>query len=154
MSRLSTLTFAVAVVGCSSTTTPPSSVSQGIVGDPLICNAPSAEATLFDDASGGPVGGLFLLGGQVFFSSTTGLSSVPLSGGSVTVMAPAASGVAIVGGTLYYVGEHPVGVPDAQGKQSSAPALYATPWGDRSTVAPRAAASPHWSKTISMPAPS
>jgi hypothetical protein len=129
MNRLSTLAFAAAVVGCSSTTAPPSSVSQGIVGGPLTCNAPSAEAALFDDASGGPVGGLFLLGEQVFFSSTTGLSSVPLSGGSVTAIAPAATGVAVVGGTLYYVGEHPVGVPDAQGKQSSATGLYATPWG-------------------------
>jgi hypothetical protein len=118
--------FAGAVVACSSTTTPPSVGSQGIVGGPLTCNAPSGETALFDDTSGGPVGRLFLLGEQVFFSSTTGLSSVPLSGGSVTAIASAATGVAMVGSTLYYVGEHPVGVPDAQGKQSSATGLYAT----------------------------
>ena len=77
---------------------------------------------------GGVVGGLFVFDDRVFFSWSGGLSSVPLGGGPATAIATGVSGVAVVGGTLYTTADHPVGSPGSDGKQSSAPALYATPF--------------------------
>jgi hypothetical protein len=75
------------------------------------------------------VGALWLAGGQVFYSTSSGgLWSVPLAGGAAVQIAPGVAGVALVGGTLYYTAEHAVGAPDSQGKQSSAFALYAVPF--------------------------
>jgi hypothetical protein len=92
------------------------------------CRAPAARTTLYDGATQGPVGALWITGDQVLYSTSAGLWSVPLAGGATTEIAPAATGVAVVGGTLYYTAEHPVGTADNQGKQSSASALYAAPF--------------------------
>ena len=116
----------VTVVGCSATTVPLSQTSPGADAAAPMCNAPSTQTTLVG-ATPVSVEGLFLMGSRAFFSSTEGLSSVPLSGGPSTLIVSGGSGVAIVGGTLYYVASHAVGAVDPQGKQPSAPALYAMP---------------------------
>ena len=116
------------VAACSGTTLPERMPSPGVDGGAPACNAPSTETTLFEDTMGGVVGGLFVFDNRVFFSWSGGLSSVPLGGGPTTAVATGVTGVAVVGGTLYTTADHPVGSPGADGKQSSAPALYATPF--------------------------
>ena len=135
LNPVSLVALATAVAACNGTTLPERAPSPGSDGGALTCNAPSTETTLFENTSGEVVGGLFVFGGRVFFSWSSGLSSVPLGGGPVTPIAPGATGVAIVGGTLYTTAEHPVGAPSSDGKQSSAPALYATPFGGASADA-------------------
>ena len=132
------IALATAVAACSGSTLPERAPSPGVDGGAPVCHAPSTETTLFEDMMGGVVGGLFLSGSRVFFSWSGGLSSVPLGGGPATLIATGASGVAIVGGTLYTTADHPVGAPSPDGKQSSAPALYATPF---TGVSPDAGAS-------------
>ncbi len=132
------IALAAAVAACSASALPERAPSPGVDAGVPACNAPSTEATLFEDTTGGVVGGLFVFDSQVFFSWSGGLSSVPLGGGPATPIATGASGVAIVGGTLYTTSDHPVGAPSSNGKQSSAPALYATPF---TGVSPDAGAS-------------
>ena len=122
------IALATTLAACSGTTPSARAPSPGVDGGVPACNAPSTETTLFEDLMGGVVGGQFVFGGRVFFSWSGGLSSVALGGGPATPIATGASGVAIVGGTLYTTADHPVGAPGSDGKQSSAPALYATPF--------------------------
>ena len=93
------------------------------------CRAPAAQTVIYDGMTQGLVNALWITGGQVFYSTSSGgLWSVPLAGGAAAQIAPDVVGVAIVGGTLYYTAEHAVGSPDSQGKQSFATALYAVPF--------------------------
>ncbi|HTB61084.1 MAG TPA: hypothetical protein VLC06_24615 [Polyangia bacterium] len=121
------LALATAAAACSVATLPERAPSAGIDGGAPACNAPSAETPLFDDDTGVAVDGLFVFGNRAFFSLAYELFSVPLGGGPPTSITLGA-GVAIVGGTLYTVDNHLIGTPDSDGKQSSAPALYATPF--------------------------
>jgi hypothetical protein len=120
------IALAAFVAACSGATLPERAPSAGVDGGAPACNAPTVETPLFDDNTGEAVDGLFVFGGRVFFSLAYELFSVPLGGGPPTSITLGA-GLAIVGGTLYTVDNHPVGTPDSDGKQSSAPALYATP---------------------------
>jgi hypothetical protein len=122
------MALTTAVAACSGSTLPARASSPGVDGGASACNAPATETTLFEDTMGGVVGGLFVSGSRVFFSWSGGLSSVPFGGGPATSILTGVSGVAIVGGTLYTTAEHSVGAPGSDGRQSSAPALYATPF--------------------------
>jgi hypothetical protein len=126
-SGVALIALAATLAACSGTPLPARAPSPGVDGGAPACHAPSTETALFDPPMGEVVGGLFVFGDRVFFSWSGGLSSVPFGGGPATPIATGASGVAIVGGTLYTTADHPVGAPGSNGKQSSAPALYATP---------------------------
>jgi len=132
------IALAASVAACSGAALPERAPSSGVDAGAPACHAPSTETTLFEDTTGEVVGGLFVFGSRVFFSWSSGLSSIPLGGGPATAIATGTSGVALVAGTLYTTADHPIGTPSSDGKQSSAPALYATPFGG---VSPDAGAS-------------
>ncbi|HVV53150.1 MAG TPA: hypothetical protein VHO06_26065 [Polyangia bacterium] len=115
---------AVPAAGCD--LAPTSSLGSAVSAP--ACQAPAGRTTLYDGQSEGPVSGLFVSGGQVLFSTTYGLWSVPLAGGAPVEIAAGATGVGVVGGTLYYTASHAVGAPGADGRQSSSVALYAAPF--------------------------
>lgn len=89
------------------------------------CNAAATMTALYDGSTSGPVGGLFLWNEHVLFSSSLGLFSVPLAGGSLVPIASGATGLGIVGNTLYYSATVS-GPPDAQGRQMTTIALFST----------------------------
>jgi hypothetical protein len=107
------------MVGCQGA---PSALAPdgGLAGAPA-CRAPAGRTTLAD----GPIGWTWISGDQVLYSTTDGLWGVPLAGGMPVQIAPGAAGVGVVAGTLYYTAEPPSGAPSSDGRQSSAPALYA-----------------------------
>jgi hypothetical protein len=72
--------------------------------------------------------GLDLSTGTVLATGTE-LQRFPLTGDSALTVTQADGmrGLVVVGQTAYFTAEHPVGVPNAQGKQSSTPALYSVP---------------------------
>ncbi len=118
---------ALVVSGCD---TPPTSlIPASNQAQWPACRAPAGRTTLDDGASDGPVGWTWISGDQVLYSTTSaGIRSVPLAGGAATEIAPAASGVGVVAGMLYYTAEHAAGPPSSDGRQSSAVALYAAPF--------------------------
>lgn len=109
---------------------PPSAIQPlAIASGAPACRSPAGRTTLVDGASQGPVSWAWLSGDQVLYSTVSGgIWSVPLAGGPSVHLSAAGTGVALVGGTLYYTAEHPAGGATSDGKQPSAVALYAAPF--------------------------
>jgi hypothetical protein len=78
----------------------------------------------------GHFSGLELVDGVVLATGTD-LQQLPLTGDPALTLTHAEEmrGLVVVGQTAYFVAGHPVGAPDAQGKQSSTTALYSAPLG-------------------------
>lgn len=77
----------------------------------------------------GLFGGLTIVADELLFGGEEGLTRLPLAGAdpAVAAQSSAESGLWVLGEQVYFTGQEAVGAIDAQGKQSSGPALFSRP---------------------------
>lgn len=117
------------LAGCSGAGPSADGTTAGVEMGCLPGMTPLMPRTL-DPGDGAAFTRLAWRGASVLAASTQGLLSFPLAGGPATTLATGdVFGLVVVGESAYFVTDHAVGAPNAQGKQASTPALYSVPLG-------------------------